>query len=71
MTGEDFLLEMPNLDGVTFQVFLDEFAKQDQESFHLLLVDNATAHTTEKLTVPANVGLFFLPPCSPELNPIE
>ena len=71
LTGEDFMLEMPTLDGACFQVFLDEFAKLDSESFHLLLVDNATAHTAEKLKVPANVRLLFLPACSPELNPIE
>lgn len=70
-TGEDFMLEMPTLETATFQVFLDEFAKLDPESFHLLLVDNATAHTTDKLKVPKNIELLFLPPCSPELNPIE
>lgn len=70
-TGEDFLLEMPSLEAATFQVFLDEFAKNDKESFHLLLVDNATARTAEKLKVPANIGLLFLPPSAPELNPIE
>lgn len=70
-TGEDFMLEMPGLETSTFQVFLNEFAKLDQTSFHLLLVDNATAHTSEKLKIPENVGFLFLPPCSPELNPIE
>ena len=71
VTGEDFLLEMPSLDRATFQVFLDEFARQDTESFHLMLVDNATAHTSGELKIPANVGLLFLPPSAPELNPTE
>ncbi len=70
-TGEDFMLEMPGLDGTTFQVFLDEFAKLDETSYHLLVVDNATAHTTGELKVPKNVGFIFLPPNAPELNPIE
>lgn len=70
-TGEDFMLEMPSLDSVTFQVFLDEFSRLDKTSYHLMVVDNATAHTTEKLKVPGNIGFIFLPPCSPELNPIE
>lgn len=70
-TGEDFMLEMPGLNGATFQVFLDEFAKLDETSYHLLVVDNATAHTTAKLKVPNNVGFLFIPAASPELNPIE
>lgn len=70
-TGEDFMLEMPSLDSTTFQVFLEEFSRLDKTSYHLMVVDNATAHTTEKLQVPRNIGFIFLPPCSPELNPIE
>ncbi len=70
-TGEDFILEMPSLDGAGFQVFLDEFSQLDETSYHLMVVDNATAHTTEKLKVPRNIGFIFLPPSSPELNPIE
>lgn len=71
LTGEDFMLEMPSLETATFQIFVDELAKTDEASFHLLLVDNATAHTTPKLKVPENIGLIFLPPHTPELNPIE
>lgn len=70
-TGEDFMLEMPRLDGGIFQVFLDEFAKLDESSYHLLVVDNATAHTSGELKVPKNIGFIFLPPNAPELNPIE
>ena len=65
------MLELPTLDTAMMQVFMDEFAKQDQESLHLILIDNASSHTTEKLKVRENMVFIFLPACSPELNPIE
>ena len=39
-------------------------------SLNLLLLDNSGAHTAQRLTIPGNVRLAFLPPCCPELNPI-
>lgn len=37
----------------------------------VLALDNAGWHTAKALAVPANVTLLFLPPYSPELNPVE
>jgi hypothetical protein len=37
----------------------------------VLVVDNAGWHTAKRLAVPANVRLHFLPPCTPELQPVE
>lgn len=37
----------------------------------MLVVDNAGWHTAERLVVPANVRLHLLPPCTPELQPVE
>ena len=71
LTGKDFMLELPTLDTAMMQVFMDEFAKEDPTSLHLILVDNASAHTTEKLKVGENIKFIFLPAYAPELNPIE
>lgn len=71
LTGQDFMLEMPCLDTVAMQVFMDEFAKVESESLHLILIDNASSQTTEKLKVGENIVFIFLPAASPELNPIE
>jgi hypothetical protein len=71
LTGKDFMMEMPRLDTDTMQVFIDEFEKADPDSLHLVVVDNASSHTTEKLKVGENIVFIFLPACSPELNPIE
>ena len=71
LTGKDFMLELPTLDTAMMQVFMNEFAKEDKTSLHLILMDNASAHTTEKLQVGENIQFIFLPACAPELNPIE
>jgi transposase len=71
LTGQDFMLELPNLDTPMMQVFLDEFRKEDKESLHVIVLDNASAHTTEKLQVGDNIVFIFLPACTPELNPRE
>lgn len=71
LTGEDFMLELPSLDTEMMQLFIDEFAQTDGESLHLIVIDNASSQTTDKLKVAENIIFIFLPPNSPELNPIE
>lgn len=70
MTGERFFLELPSLHAEMCQLFLDAFAEAFPSSLNLLLLDNSGAHTAERLILPANVRLVFLPPYCPELNPI-
>jgi transposase len=70
-TGERFFLELPYLNAEGFQIFIDAFAAAFPDSLNLLLLDNSGAHTAQRLMLPANVRLVFLPPHCPELNPIE
>lgn len=37
----------------------------------ILVLDGAGWHKASKLAVPDNIELYFLPPYSPELNPVE
>ena len=64
-------MELPNLEGELMQVFMSEFGKTDEESLHIVLMDNASAHTTEKIKIAENIIFVFFPPNAPELNPIE
>jgi transposase len=70
-TGERFFLELPYLNVEGFQIFVDAFAAAFPASLNLLLLDNSGAHTAQRLTLPENVRLVFLPPYCPELSPIE
>jgi transposase len=54
------------------QLHLDEISRHVAKGAHaVLLLDRAGWHTTEKLKVPRNITLIFLPSRSPELNPVE
>lgn len=71
MTGEGFFLELPWLNGICFQTFVDELSAFYREDFMIMLLDNASAHRAKKLVMPDNIALLPLPPYCPELNPIE
>jgi transposase len=70
-TGERFLLERESLNSDGFQDFLNGFAERFSESLSVLVLDNGQFHKAKSLSIPDNVRLLFLPPYSPELNPIE
>ena len=36
-----------------------------------MVLDNGAFHKAKSLIIPYNIGLIFLPPYSPELNPAE
>ena len=71
VNGDKFLLEMPNCNAANFQVFLDEFSVQNPDEFKIMVLDNGAFHKAKTLIIPDNIGLIFLPPYSPELNPAE
>jgi hypothetical protein len=71
ITGDHFLLEMPNCNATNFQIYLDEFSKQFIDSYNIMVLDNGAFHKAKALKIPPNIGLLFLPPYSPELNPAE
>ena len=52
-------------------VFLEELSKQYPDDMILLCWDGAAWHKSESLQVPENIELFYIPPYTPEMNPIE
>jgi DDE superfamily endonuclease len=73
-TGRNLCLLLPKANAELMGEALAEFARwADPEGRKVLvvLVDNAGAHVAKALRVPANVRLFRLPPCTPELQPAE
>lgn len=71
-TGDFYALEFTHVDTDVFQVFLEQ-ANKDlklERPKNIIICDNATWHKAKSL----NWGRFevlFLPPYSPDLNPIE
>lgn len=64
-------MEMPCCNSASFQIFLDEFSKEDPDEFKIILLDNGAFHKAAQLRMPDNIRLLFIPPYSPELNPAE
>ena len=71
LTGERFFLEFSHLTSDCFQCFLEKFSEAFSESLNRLVLDKGRFHQAKSLKIPENVVLLFLPPYSPELNPIE
>ena len=70
-TGAHFFLELPYLNSRAFQVWLEGFAAAFPHSLNMLVLDNGAGHKATAVRWPANVVPVFLPPYSPELNPME
>lgn len=71
INGDRFLLELPFCSAETFQIYLNEFSKQNPQEFKIIVLDNGAFHKAKSLIIPDNIALIFLPPYSPELNPAE
>ena len=71
LTGENFFLVLPYSNTVCMNLFLAELAKAYPDDVILLVCDGASWHTTKRLEIPENIRLLFLPPATPEMNPIE
>lgn len=69
-TGDFESLILPYIDTQSFQFFLDYFNERLVNRTILMVLDNATWHKSEALKW-GNVLPVFLPPYSPDLNPIE
>jgi transposase len=63
---------MPFADTDAMQKHLDEISRTvSPGAIAVLLMDRAGWHTTGELKMPENIIPIFLPPRSPELNPVE
>jgi len=53
------------------RIFLDEAAARYPTELIIMITDGAGWHHGKELSIPPNLRLIFLPPYSPELNPVE
>lgn len=71
-TGDDVTLVLPCVNAKAMDLFLAHFADTLEDDVHAVMVlDDAGWHDARALAVPSNVTLAWLPPYSPELNPLE
>ena len=71
-TGGSSALLAPTVNAAYMNHHLRFISEQVGADVHVLLVlDRAGWHVAKALEVPANMTLLYLPPYSPELNPVE
>jgi hypothetical protein len=70
-TGDSFCRELPGCNASLFHLWGEHFAQALAQSCNLLGLDKSACHTAKTIQWPANVPPGFLPPYSPELNPME
>ncbi len=71
LTGDSFFLVLPSCNTECTSLFLSELSKQYPDNMILLCCDGAAWHKAKQLEIPDNIVLFFIPPYTPEMNPIE
>lgn len=64
-------LVLPFVNGICMDIFLKEIASRYSGERIIMIVDGAGWHKNQKLPLPSNLRLVFLPPYAPELNPVE
>jgi transposase-like protein len=64
-------LILPEVNAEAMSLFLAEVAERHRQDYILMVLDGAGWHRARELVIPNNMSLVFLPPYSPELNPME
>jgi putative transposase len=70
-TGESFFLVLPYADAACMNIFLGKLSAECPDDQIILVCDGASWHKSKALEVPRNIRLLFLPPATPEMNPVE
>ena len=71
LSGESFFLILPYSNSDCMNMFLCELSATYPNDVIILVCDGATWHKSNTLVIPKNIYFLFLPPATPEMNPIE
>ncbi len=71
LTGESCFLIMPYCNTQCMNIFLKELSETFPDDFIVLACDGAAWHKSNGINIPKNIELVFIPPYTPEMNPIE
>ena len=70
-SGEDQTLILPKVNAQCMNIFLEFFSERLGDKKALMIMDRAGWHHKASLRCPDNIKIIYLPPYSPELNPVE
>jgi len=70
-TGDSFSLFLPWVNTEMMNLYLQHLKSEYPDSRILLIMDQAGWHRSSELQIPEGIEIAYLPPYSPELNPVE
>jgi len=70
-TGDNFSLFLPWVNTDMMNLYLEQMSLAYAGEEIVIIMDQAGWHKSKYLVVPENIDIIYLPPYSPELNPIE
>lgn len=70
-SGLDFSLILPVVNTHAMNEFLKQLSNALGDKEAIVVMDCAGWHKSKKLKIPKNIEIIYLPPYSPELNPVE
>lgn len=68
---DDFSLILPNVNSANMKLFLEKLSQAYPEDKLILIMDGVGWHKSKTVGEYENIHIIYLPPYSPELNPIE
>ena len=69
--GESFSLFLPWVNTEMMTLYLKQLSMSYPDKEIMMIMDQAGWHSSKNLQVPNNIQIEFMPPYSPELNPVE
>ena len=69
--GDSFFMVLDKSNTENMSLFMAELSKKFPDSLILLCMDNASWHKSNALKIHKNIERFYIPPRTPEMNPIE
>ena len=69
--GEHFFIIAPYCNSDWMNCFLKELSEFYPDDHIILVMDNASWHKSGTLVIPENIEFAYIPPYTPEMNPIE
>ena len=71
VNGDSFFIITPKCNTAWTSEFLKALSNEYPNDFILICTDRASWHRSKQLIVPDSMHIHFLPPYTPEMNPIE
>ena len=71
LSGNSTFLILPDSNTACMNIFLHHLSETYPNDKIILVCDRASWHRAKALEIPCNIQLVFLPPATPEMNPIE